>query len=1471
LLLCIKSIITKGFIPILRMVNFCALFTVRGDRTTKPNGVPAFDKRSHRPEYDNIVPDELIRRIIASPKAQEAVASILQKWEKVKEDLKAFTAFLKSINVDTNIIGALKAWSMIPAPDKSKISFLEFLLQPQYHHHFSAILGAEGILALNKEIDLRGYLHEVGVLCRLLKAHRIGSRDKDGDVDLMVKVDHEAQELDPKDLAELQKEHGINLDLTLFTLTHDGLSVLRASKGEPLVTQFLLSYNGIMPPLTPEQLQELVQVRIKGFWALFCHFDLIPFLIQLDKSEEEAKAIIARAQDENLTTEDMVAITEAFRQGRVTIPTEQRILDKWLKALNSLLKQYLHILALINGYYTAKKEELISCSGITGNELAFLKYVLYHKHQGAMTQNGVTDLLHLLLDDALLFTSPDTCQGPMWIRRLTFYAKQMRESKITSEVRGHEQPPVPLTADVLKLLFTHCPSHPVVKWFIAQIKAVKEKRDKKVPLSPFETSLMGVANQITPQTTDVELLSNMAAMTPKELNKLIPKDVEVLKSMPIISRETIEQMKGMLMTLDGVSALGIFYGDKVSFDDDKCIAIIITSENAKAYIVKTPSGIHALRDLSSAITQGGDVSTLILREEKDGKLIPVEIMNFYLNKKGEKVHVKEINGKVVHVDGTPAPQTTFEYDLLSATSPPLLERYAILLKTGEMPEEFRGRLSLDPMTYTPEINQGKWRDFIHYIIRWVTDTLTELSVLLHMLKSINAPQSLITRIEALKKTRDELFEAMKQPNAMTPEFMQEWVSMLHEVFALGLHTPDVLAFMQKNGVIEGLTKEQTEKIKRCLKAMYMNRLSFFKAIVFRLCQILYGLFVCIPEKKHMIYVKAELAEKVLPVLHEKSISIDIDTLVALLHRNYSLPNDIRLTSSLHMDFEQFVLGALVVLFPHFTGHEMCQRAIGEPVSWLFVAPVPTQEPPSVQESSSLVPTQEPPSVQGAPPVEELQSFVQKAKDRGDGKSWKITISIFLELYKQRRIDVALSDMLKNITGCDDILKAIAIVAKQVCEKSQHQRIEALIVLLMTDFFGHGKPTFIASIKAEKGAYDPTDDIKVLHERIVALHKKSSPAPTSVPVPVPVPVRTMLWKRYQNEVHAERMKSMRGVMTIAVYCDNKKVIIIVQNEGVFHISPLPEGTLCFMSYMHPALSWELLSSMTHELTTPEFKILGTDIPSTTSVPLALTEKKLSCQELYRESIVHLTSRGNSVIYGLGFGSLLQNTEEKRPMDKDVDFRIIISEGERKGIKFTASDGTKCDLSFTTLDNAKQQHEVLIAMLLGSSWLDASGNKIELFTLPNTLKECLQLLLPVVGKTIHHNSVKGKDDPIKTYQSVRLMVVLMQIFKEHQQYPHYNPLAFFPKEFNKDAFVEFLRTREVDCAMIVDLFTKAQYIITKGGLKAQDTKYQPIIEALPEPLKELMLEFKTITNTIFPNPTDKKGVNGVRTVLDYISKK
>jgi hypothetical protein len=292
-------------------------------------------------------------------------------------------------------------------------------------------------------------------------------------------------------------------------------------------------------------------------------------------------------------------------------------------------------------------------------------------------------------------------------------------------------------------------------------------------------------------------------------------------------------------------------------------------------------------------------------------------------------------------------------------------------------------------------------------------------------------------------------------------------------------------------------------------------------------------------------------------------------------------------------------------------------------------------------------------------------------------------------------------------------------------------------------------------------------------------------------------------------------------------------------------------------------------MSHELTTPEFKILGANIPSTTSVPLTLAKKKLSYQEIDREVISHLKSERISFPTFIRIGSSLQHTEEGRPKDKDVDLRIIISEGELKGSEFRASDGTKCDLSFMPQSKA-MTHEVLIAMLLGSLWKDASGNTVEFMVLPSTLKECLQMLLPMVGTTIHHNSVKIKDVPIKTFQSVGLMIVLMQMVIEHQKYLHYNPLAFFPKGFNKDAFVEFLRTSEVDCAMIVDLFTKVQYSIIKGGLKAQETKYQPIIEALPEPLKELMLKFKMITTTSFPNLSDKKGVSGVRTVLEYISK-
>lgn len=233
------------------MFHFKELYTVHGKRVIRTNGVPAFDKCSHRPAYENIVPDVLIQRIIASPKAQEAVASILKKWQELNEDPKAFTAFLNSINVDTNIIGALKAWGIIiQLPNESRMSFLEFLLQPQYHHHFSALLGEEGIYTLNKEIDLRGYLHEVGVLCRLLKAYRVGSRDLKSDVDVLCEVDQDGQDMDPADKEKLYELYGANmyLDLTLYTLSPDGLTVTWTNKGHLLVVWWLLSCNSIMPP-----------------------------------------------------------------------------------------------------------------------------------------------------------------------------------------------------------------------------------------------------------------------------------------------------------------------------------------------------------------------------------------------------------------------------------------------------------------------------------------------------------------------------------------------------------------------------------------------------------------------------------------------------------------------------------------------------------------------------------------------------------------------------------------------------------------------------------------------------------------------------------------------------------------------------------------------------------------------------------------------------------------------------------------------------------------------------------------------------------------------------------------------------------------------------------------------------------------------------------------------------------------------
>lgn len=1484
--------------PTLRMVDFRKLFTVKSGRD-KENGVPAFEKLSHKHKYRYVVPDRLMQLILASSKAHEAINPVFKRWEEMDANIKSlsadktlvsklkqeFTAFLASIGVGSNLIGALNEWKMIHLPTESKMTFLEFLLQPEYHCHFLAILGEERIFELNKEIDLRGYLHEVGVLCRLLKAHRVGSQDPGSDVDILCHVEHMGQELDPDDQKQLVTNFGHEHDITLFTTTKDGQKVETSSKGEPWIVQFLCSCNGIMPPLTPEQMHELLQVRIKGFWALFCRFDLLPFLIRLGKSEEDAKAILARAQEGTLVAEDMDALITAFRNGRVTIPTEQRILYKWTSAINSLLKQYLHIMALVNGLCTAEKATLIAKSGITGNALSFLEYNLYHGKQGSLKQEGVTDLLHQMLNDASLFTSALTLgQGPMCMARLAAYAQRLAQSKSVSGEQDREQPYVPLTGDVLQLLLTEQPDHPVVKWVIAQIRSVAIKFKDKEPLSPFETSFVKLIKSVTSETKDEDLVAQLKTWTSKELKKVIPTTDDIPKSMPSISKEEVDRLTGMLMSVNNRDAFVKCYGDKVSKDRDMCVVIFLRPENASTYIVKTSTGLFVPRELSSSITRGGDVSALMLTE-KDGKLFPVEIRNFYLDKDRAKVYTTEVRGKVVHINGTPVPQTVvLDYELVPAKLPQLLERYAILYFTGIMDEEFRKRLSHEPLNYTPEINQGKWRDLVHYIIRWVTDTLTELSVLLHMLRTINAPQSLIARIEALKAFRDRLFQTMPQTDAIPQEIMQEWVSMLQEVFALGLHTPDVLAFIQRNGDIKGLTGEQTEKIQQYVKTMYMDRLSFFKAIVFRLCQITYGLFVCIPENQRMIYVKAELAEKVMQVLHEKGMSISIDTLMALLHRNYSLPSDIRLASSLHVDFERFVLEALAVLFPCFTGQDLCPRAMSEPVSWDIHAPVPE----SVQEP---LPAPIPESVQEPAPndqkeltLNDIMLFVQTAKDRSPNKDtrWKTTIAIFAKRYDEKQVDRALVEMLLSIAQCDNILKAIAIIAKQICGTSQPQRIEALIVLTLVNYFGHGQESFVNyfgkvqesfvnSVVVKKGAYDPREDIKALRERFNDLNK-SSQAPAPAPVLALAPVHASLYDMYRKEVHAGIKKCMRGLGIIAVFDDSnsEKVIVVVQNDDVFHISPLPEGTLCIMSYTHPALSKELLSSMTHRLTTPNFQILGTIIPETTIVPFAMTKKQLTYNELHIEVVSFLAAQGIHFLSILRFGSSLQHAEEKRPMERDVDYRVLITEGERKGFEFTASDGTICDLSFTTMDNAKTQHEVLIAMLLGSSWMDASGNKVEPFGVPSTLKESLQLLLPLVGRSIHYNGLKGKDDPVKTFQSIQLMVIMMLMVVNHNQYPRYDPLVFFPEGFNKDAFVQFLKTSTVNCVMIVNLFTKAQYMVSKDGLKAQESNYASTLEAFPAPLKQLMITFKTVTTTSFPNPSDKKGVSGVRLLLEWISK-
>lgn len=256
----------------------------------------------------------------------------------------------------------------------------------------------------------------------------------------------------------------------------------------------------------------------------------------------------------------------------------------------------------------------------------------------------------------------------------------------------------------------------------------------------------------------------------------------------------------------------------------------------------------------------------------------------------------------------------------------------------------------------------------------------------------------------------------------------------------------------------------------------------------------------------------------------------------------------------------------------------------------------------------------------------------------------------------------------------------------------------------------------------------------------------------------------------------------------------------------------------------------------------------------------------CEEVAR----NLKGKEINFVCIIPFGSSLMCTEI--PNGSDFDCRVIILDGcvKPEGFKFKASDGTECDVSFTTQPRANNEHEVLFALLLGSKCVDASGNVIEIISLPSTLGEAVKKLLPIVGEKIHNNGLKGKDNPVMAFQSIQMMVFMMMMVVNYKKYPQYEPYTFFPEGFNKRTFVQFLKTSGLELPTIVNLFTRAQYCINRNGiLKVQEEKYELTLAALPAPLKQLMLKFKEVTTEFFPKPSDKGRVMGVNDTLKWIS--
>ena len=716
----------------------------------------------------------------------------------------------------------------------------------------------------------------------------------------------------------------------------------------------------------------------------------------------------------------------------------------------------------------------------------------------------------------------------------------------------------------LMLVLSRCERHDLVHTMINQIRTTATKMLKKESLNERETCLAKHVKrlQVNTETSDQAIIDLLKSLTKKELKDILP-NTEV-------SVAEFDDLNGCHKSVPA-NCLITPFGDNVSIDEDSVACIFWDTISHLTFLYKkTVSGLYDLRPFSTAIRKGLDLSQLILLKKKRftvfnflsvmllmslpffqpekllwlGSILPFfqlcymikyqhieyvpgEVRNFYSNWKLQKVYVRELDNKPVHLDGTPIPSNAvIRWQVVPTETPKLLERYAILFQTGrgEAFDKFKSQLSVEPLMYKTHINNAKIMDIVHWTIRHLPHMLAEVEVLIHILTTrynLTREDKVVADLLIFKEFRDELFSRMKK-HGVDDAFLMDWHKLVSMAFSLRLHEPQLCTLMKRTGPVEGLTEEHTTSIASVMKKWEMCRLTFMKNYLFRLLQILYGYHVCLPKSAHMIYIKEELAEEVEQVLKKLGVVVSVADLIAILHRDFSTKSDVHTSETLHHVFENLVLALTpeviriftkqvpqvqplsqsdcnwdmyVVQSPDvvpFSPPKDMSLASEQPLTPICVTedfPVAPKEALSVAPKEACVVGNIASSVQHTEPDEEVgcepeqASLDDKSYKIGETPSVKTLWNVILSAKNNSPGSIRRRVWEHYLTHCQNMvnrqhMKILSLDDKDPDEKRKRiisklmglansHRLPVLIMFVLTDFFGHGYEAFKNSKEPEK--------------------------------------------------------------------------------------------------------------------------------------------------------------------------------------------------------------------------------------------------------------------------------------------------------------------------------------------------------------------------------------------------------------------